>query len=77
MAGIVAGMPEEAPVARYHSLAVEEGSLPECLKVTARTVEGEIMGVMHRDAPIYGVQFHPESIMTPDGKQMLKNFLSL
>ena len=47
------------------------------MKVTARKVEGEIMGVMHRDAPIYGVQFHPESIMTPDGKRMLKNFLSL
>ena len=74
---LFAGVPEEAPVARYHSLAAEEGSLPECLKVTARTVEGEIMGVMHRDAPIYGVQFHPESIMTPDGKRMLKNFLSL
>jgi len=74
---LFAGMPEEAPVARYHSLAAEEGSLPECLKVTARTVEGEIMGVMHRDVPIYGVQFHPESIMTPDGKQMLSNFLEL
>ena len=74
---LFAGMPEEAPVARYHSLAAEEGSLPECLKVTARTVEGEIMGVMHRDVPIYGVQFHPESIMTPDGKQMLSNFLAL
>ena len=74
---LFAGVPEKALVARYHSLAAEEGSLPECLKVTARTVEGEIMGIMHRDAPIYGVQFHPESIMTPDGKQMLKNFLSL
>jgi anthranilate synthase component 2 len=74
---LFAWVPEEAPVARYHSLAAEEGSLPECLKVTARTVEGEIMGVMHRDAPIYGVQFHPESIMTPDGKRMLSNFLAL
>jgi anthranilate synthase component 2 len=74
---LFAGVPEKALVARYHSLAAEEGSLPECLKVTARTVEGEIMGIMHRDAPIYGVQFHPESIMTPDGKRMLKNFLSL
>ena len=52
---LFAGVPEEAPVARYHSLATEERSLPECLKGTARTVEGEIMGVMHRDAPIYGV----------------------
>jgi len=74
---LFAGMPKEAPVARYHSLAAEEGSLPECLKVTARTVGGEIMGIMHMDAPIYGVQFHPESIMTPDGKQMLSNFLAL
>ena len=74
---LFAGVPEEALVARYHSLAAAEESLPECLKVTARTVEGEIMGVMHRKAPIYGVQFHPESIMTPDGKQMLKNFLNL
>ena len=71
------GVPERAPVARYHSLAAEEASLPGCLKVTARTEEGEIMGVMHREAPIFGVQFHPESILTPDGKKMLMNFLSL
>lgn len=73
---LFAGVPEEAPVARYHSLAAEESSLPECLKVTARTTEGEIMAVMHREAPIFGVQFHPESILTPDGRQMLSNFLN-
>ena len=71
------GVPERAPVARYHSLAADEASLPGCLTVTARTEEGEIMGVMHREAPIFGVQFHPESILTPDGKKMLMNFLSL
>ena len=70
-------IPEEAPVGRYHSLAAEEGTLPDCLKVTARTLEGEIMAVEHRQAPIYGVQFHPESILTPDGKQMLRNFLDI
>ncbi len=74
---LFAGVPETAPVARYHSLAAEEASLPECLKVTARTTEGEIMAVCHRDAPIYGVQFHPESILTPDGNRMLVNFLKM
>ncbi|MBO7353689.1 MAG: gamma-glutamyl-gamma-aminobutyrate hydrolase family protein, partial [Lachnospiraceae bacterium] len=69
------GCPAEAEVARYHSLAAVEDTLPECLKVTARTKEGEIMAVMHRDYPIYGVQFHPESILTPNGKQMLLNFV--
>ena len=68
-------IPEKAPVARYHSLAADEETMPECLKVTARTCDGEIMAVAHEEYPIYGVQFHPESIMTPDGKQMLKSFL--
>ena len=71
------GCPEVAPVARYHSLAADEKTIPECLKVTAITKEGEIMGVAHKEYPIYGVQFHPESILTPDGKQMLENFLKL
>jgi anthranilate synthase component 2 len=74
---LFAGVPEKAPVARYHSLAAEEASLPQCLRVTARTEENEIMAVQHRDYPIFGVQFHPESIMTPDGKKMLANFLAL
>lgn len=71
------GCPEVAPVARYHSLAADEKTIPECLKVTAKTADGEIMGVMHTEYPIYGVQFHPESILTPDGKQMLQNYLNL
>lgn len=69
------GCPEVVPVARYHSLAADPDTIPDCLKVTAVTTEGEIMAVQHKDYPIYGVQFHPESIMTPDGRQMLKNFL--
>ena len=71
------GCPAEAEVARYHSLAAMEDTLPECLKITARTKEGEIMAVMHKEYPIYGVQFHPESILTPDGKMMLENFTEL
>ena len=71
------GCPEVAPVARYHSLAADEKTIPDCLKITAKTTDGEIMGVMHKEYPIYGVQFHPESILTPDGKQMLENFLKL
>lgn len=70
------GCPEKAPVARYHSLAADEDTIPEVLQVTARTADGEVMAVMHREYPIYGVQFHPESIMTPDGKIMLKNFIN-
>lgn len=69
------GCPETAPVARYHSLAADADTIPECLKVTARTTDGEVMAVQHTEYPIYGVQFHPESIMTPDGKQMLENFI--
>lgn len=69
------GLPDKVVVARYHSLAAEEESMPECLRIVARTDDGEIMAVEHRDYPIYGLQFHPESIMTPDGMVMLKNFL--
>ena len=60
---------------RYHSLVVSEATLPECLEITARSDQGELMGLRHRELPIEGVQFHPESIMTPDGIQLLKNFL--
>ena len=67
--------PETAPVARYHSLAADAATMPDCLNVTAVTDDGEIMAVQHKDYPIYGVQFHPESIMTPNGKTMLENFL--
>lgn len=69
------GLPEEQKVARYHSLAADPATMPECLEVTALTDDGEIMAVQHKDYPIYGVQFHPESIMTPAGKAMLKNFI--
>lgn len=74
---LFADCPEKAPVARYHSLAAVEETIPDCLVVTARTEDGEIMAVKHRDYEVYGVQFHPESIMTPDGKQMLKNFIDI
>ena len=69
------GCPDTAPVARYHSLAAAPDTIPDCLLVTARTADGEVMAVRHRQSPIYGVQFHPESIMTPDGKTMLNNFI--
>jgi len=62
---------------RYHSLLVERKSLPDCLEITAETKEGEIMGLRHRDLPIWGVQFHPESIATQNGMAILRNFLSL
>ncbi len=64
-----------APVARYHSLAADGNTIPEELKVTAVTTDSEVMAVEHKKYPIYGVQFHPESIMTPDGKKMLENFI--
>ena len=69
------GCPEIAPVARYHSLAADAETIPDELTVTARTTDGEVMAVQHKEYPIFGVQFHPESIMTPDGKQMLYNFI--
>lgn len=71
------GCPEVAPVARYHSLAADADTIPDCLKITAVTTDGEVMAVQHREYPIYGVQFHPESIMTPDGKTMLANFIKM
>lgn len=71
------GCPERAMVARYHSLAADMDTIPDELFVTARTTDGEVMAVMHRDYPIYGVQFHPESIMTPDGGRMLRNFIEM
>ena len=70
-------VPERAPVARYHSLAADPDSLPPELKVTAITDSGEVMAIAHSSLPVFGVQFHPESIMTPDGRTMLKNFLTL
>lgn len=73
---LFSGLPERAEVARYHSLAAIKEALPECLTVTSETEDGEIMGVEHKEFPIFGVQFHPESILTPQGKEMLKNFLN-
>ena len=70
------GMDKEVTVARYHSLAAEPESIPNCLKVTATTEDGEVMAVEHREFPVYGVQFHPESVLTPDGKYIMENFLS-
>ena len=71
------GCPAVAPVARYHSLAADAATIPEVLRITARTTDGEVMAVQHRDYPIFGVQFHPESILTPDGKTMLRNFMHI
>lgn len=76
---LFAACPPAAPVARYHSLAAEPDSLPDCLKITARVQQpdGEVMAVCHTRYPVYGVQFHPESIMTPDGALMLKNYIEI
>lgn len=73
--GIFSGFLEKIPVARYHSLAAGKTTLPGCLKITAFTDDGEIMAVQHAAYPVFGVQFHPESILTPDGKKILQNFL--
>lgn len=70
------GFDRPFPAARYHSLAAVEAALPACLRVTARTEDGEIMAVEHREYPVCGVQFHPESVMTPDGAAVIRNFLS-
>ncbi len=69
------GVPSKTMIARYHSLAAAEETMPDCLKVTAKTSDGEIMAIEHKEYPIYGVQFHPESIMTPEGKKMIRNFI--
>lgn len=69
------GLPKQTTVARYHSLAAQ--NVPDCLEITARTDDGEIMAVQHKQYQIYGVQFHPESILTPLGRQMLENFINI
>jgi anthranilate synthase/aminodeoxychorismate synthase-like glutamine amidotransferase len=71
------GMPNPFPATRYHSLVIQRDTLPACLEITAETDEGEIMGVKHKELPIWGVQFHPESILTENGRTILKNFLKL
>lgn len=70
------GLEKEFYAARYHSLAVKEDTLPKELKVTALSYEGEVMAIEHETYPIFGVQFHPESVMTPDGKKMIENFIT-
>ena len=74
---LFAGLPDPCDATRYHSLLVERTTLPECLEITAWTAEGEIMGMRHRDLPVWGMQFHPESILTVAGMDMLKNFLEM
>jgi anthranilate synthase component 2 len=74
--GLFAGLPDPFEATRYHSLIVEEASLPPELEVTARTEDGLIMGLRHQRWPVYGVQFHPESIATPHGRKILANFLA-
>lgn len=73
--GVFTGLPDPFDGMRYHSLIVEEETLPDCLEVTCRTDEGELMGIRHKSLPLEGVQFHPESIMTPAGIKLLKNFM--
>ncbi len=71
------GLPKSIEAGRYHSLIVGNNSIPDCLKVTAMGSESEIMGLKHKEYNIFGIQFHPESILTPDGKKILKNFLNV
>jgi len=75
--GVLAGLPEPFEATRYHSLVVDPDSVPDALEVTARTDDGVVMALRHRELPVEGVQFHPESILTDGGHQLLKNFLSL
>jgi len=74
-AGVFRGLPEPFEATRYHSLVIERESLPDCLEITAWTDDGEIMGVRHKNQALEGVQFHPESILTQHGHQLLRNFL--
>ena len=74
---LFAGMPNPFHATRYHSLVIQRETLPACLEITAETDEGEIMGVRHKEFPIWGVQFHPESILTENGRTLVKNFLHL
>jgi anthranilate synthase/aminodeoxychorismate synthase-like glutamine amidotransferase len=74
---VFAGLPQGFAATRYHSLLIERASCPACLEITAETAEGEIMGIRHKSLPIWGVQFHPESIATEGGMKILENFLQL
>lgn len=73
--GVFAQMPEPFDATRYHSLLIERETMPDCLEISAETEEGEIMGVRHKTLDVEGVQFHPESILTQDGKRLLRNFV--
>jgi anthranilate synthase/aminodeoxychorismate synthase-like glutamine amidotransferase len=75
--GVFAGLPSPLEVGRYHSLVAEPSSMPSELVVTARTAEGEIMGLRHATLAVEGVQFHPESVLTPDGPALMRNFLAM
>ena len=75
--GVFANLPNPFEATRYHSLIVRSETLPACLEVTAETAEGEVMGLQHREFPIHGVQFHPESVLTTEGMALLRNFLAL
>lgn len=74
---LFAGLPREIPVGRYHSWVVDRASLPDCLEVTALSKEGYIMALRHRQYPIHGIQFHPESVLTPQGKEMISNWINI
>ena len=74
---LFAGLPPVISAGRYHSLAATRDTIPDCLFVTAETADREVMAVMHREYPIFGLQFHPESILTPEGMQIIRNFLAL
>ena len=74
---LFSGLPDTIKGARYHSLAAVEDTIPDTLRITARTLDGEIMAVAHRDYAVYGLQFHPESILTPQGRTILKNFMEV
>ena len=74
--GLFAGLPDPFEATRYHSLVVDRASVPDCLEITAETEDGIIMGLRHRDLPVVGVQFHPESILTAGGHKLLENFLA-
>ena len=75
--GVIENLPTSFTVTRYHSLAIDRNTFPACLEITAQSADGEIMGVRHRELPIEGVQFHPESILSEQGHALLKNFLQL
>ena len=74
--GLYQGLAQDIPIGRYHSLIIDRATLPDCLEVTSELADGMIMGVRHKKYDIEGIQFHPESILTPDGKSMMKNFLA-